>query len=201
MKIWYEDIGDFFNIDRLSEIDISTDKSFIQRLNNLFRVSIYVGLIMILITNSDAWILLPLVTSALVYILYENHINRHNKEGYRSSSSDYITSSEGKRCLRPTKNNPFMNITIDDYYNRPDRPQACPVEEVKDEIDKYMDSMYHELDDVYNRRSADRHFYTMPSTTIPGDQNAFATWLYRIDGETCKEGGEFKCKYYNRNLM
>lgn len=200
MKIWYEDPSDFFNIDRLSEVSINKDESLIQHLNNVFRASIYAGLFMVLVTNSDAWILLPCMTGILVYVLYRIHVRKSDTEGYRSDTSDYTTSTNGQRCLRPTKNNPFMNITIDDYYNRPDRPQACPVEEVKDEIEKHMDSLYHELDDVYNRRSADRHFYTMPSTTIPGDQNAFATWLYRIDGETCKEGGELKCKYYSRNL-
>ena len=31
------------------------------------------------------------------------------------------------------------------------------------------------------------------STTVPNDQGAFANWLYRIPGKTCKEGGREAC--------
>jgi hypothetical protein len=34
----------------------------------------------------------------------------------------------------------------------------------------------------------------MPSTTIPNDQHSFQNWLFRIPGQSCKEGNNRACK-------
>jgi hypothetical protein len=38
------------------------------------------------------------------------------------------------KCYEPVKNNPFMNYTIGDLMDNPDRLQACDYDDVKDKI-------------------------------------------------------------------
>ena len=36
---------------------------------------------------------------------------------------------------------------------------------------------YRDPNDIYNRISSERQFYTTPNTTVPNDQTGFAKWL------------------------
>ena len=70
--------------------------------------------------------------------------------------------------------NPLM------YESRQKAP-ACPIENKKiakkaDQI--FQQTMFKDVDDVWNRRTNSRQFYTMPSTTFPNNQKAFAKALY-----------------------
>jgi hypothetical protein len=50
------------------------------------------------------------------------------------------------------------------------------------------------VDDLFNRNTSQRQFYTTPVTTIPNDQTGFARWLYKLP-ETCKENQSNCLKY------
>jgi hypothetical protein len=102
--------------------------------------------------------------------------------------------NKDKKCVMPTKDNPFMNFLLSDYMDNPDRPEACnAVLENEDEIDninmdttdKFNDNLYRNLNDLFDRKNSQRQFYTVPVTTLPNDQKSFAEWLYKIP-ETCK---------------
>lgn len=77
-------------------------------------------------------------------------------------------------CVGPTSDNPFMNVTHADYY-RPDRPAACTA---ADPEPFFRSNLYENEQDVVNSRALRRPFYTLPVTTIPNDQAAFAASLY-----------------------
>ena len=96
----------------------------------------------------------------------------------------------------PTSRNPFMNILLDEYKYHPDRPPAAPVShpDVEQVMDDYFRIQWHsDPTDVYGKKQSQRQFITQPSTSIPNDQGAFANWLYKIPGKTCKEGGRQAC--------
>mgnify|MGYP001363219000 CR=1 FL=1 len=83
-----------------------------------------------------------------------------------------------KDCTQPIKKNPYMNPLM--YENRAKAP-ACPIEnkEIAQKADElFQGQVYKDIDDVWNRRTSSRQFYTMPSTTFPNNQKGFATWLY-----------------------
>ena len=70
-----------------------------------------------------------------------------------------------------------------------DRPAGClsTDKEIKKEIDTQFNyNNFRDVDDLFVRGNSQRQFYTMPSTTIPNDQDGFAKWLYKLP-ETCKE--------------
>ena len=102
----------------------------------------------------------------------------------------------------PTKDNPFMNIQLDDYENNINRESVIKEkiqfdEELAKNIDKNFDNkLYKNFDDIYDRNNSKRQFYTTAITKIPNNQKKFANWLYNTN-KTCKEGNGFQC---NMNL-
>lgn len=96
----------------------------------------------------------------------------------------------------PTSRNLFMNVLLDEFKYNPNRPEAAPVNNmtVKQTIDDYFRvQWFSDPTDVFGKNQSQRQFITQPSTTVPNDQGAFANWLYRIPGKTCKEGGREAC--------
>jgi hypothetical protein len=91
----------------------------------------------------------------------------------------------------PTAANPFMNILISEISDNPYRKPAADVQgvAVRAELDDYFNTMFaRDPGDVFNRTQSQRQWVTMPSTTVPNDQESFANWLYRAPGRTYKEG-------------
>jgi len=96
----------------------------------------------------------------------------------------------------PTARNLFMNVLLDEIKYNPGRPEAAPVDEptVKQTMDDYFRvQWFSDPTDVFGKNQSQRQFVTQPSTTVPNDQGAFADWLYKIPGKTCKEGGREAC--------
>ena len=107
---------------------------------------------------------------------------------WKKDFSELTESFESKKdteCRPPSLNNPFMNVLLSD-----DRTvdEACKyTKETRAQIDSAFNSnLYQDVDDVYGTNNSQRQFYTMPSTTIPNNQDQFAKWLYKT-GPTCKE--------------
>jgi len=94
------------------------------------------------------------------------------------------------KCRKPTKDNPFMNVPVHDFVKGEDDIPACEqTEEIKREInDNFYKDLYRNQDDLFEKKNSERQFFTMPSTTTPNDQIAFAKWCYSTP-DTCKETG------------
>jgi hypothetical protein len=96
----------------------------------------------------------------------------------------------------PTASNPFMNLLVSDYKNKPNKPAALsnsnPI--IKQGLDDYFRTQwYSDPTDVFGKTQSQRQFITMPSTSIPNDRESYQNWLYKIPGKTCKEGGREAC--------
>ena len=98
----------------------------------------------------------------------------------------------------PTAANPFMNVLISEISSNPKRSPAASVQEprVQSELDTYFDTMFYaDPGDAFGHTQSQRQFVTMPSTTIPNDQESFQDWLYRTPGQSCKEGNLAACNF------
>jgi hypothetical protein len=61
-------------------------------------------------------------------------------------------------------------------------------------------NVFFNLNDLYDRKSSDRVFYTVPGGSVPNDQDAFAKWCYNLPA-TCQEGNGLACiKKYHEDL-
>jgi hypothetical protein len=92
------------------------------------------------------------------------------------AAMDYYTMQGPAR--KPTDNNPFMNVPIDDY----DAPQNYSKAE-PDCGEECQQSFYKRLfrtpdDALWSRQASERQFYTMPVSSVPNEQTKFAEWLY-----------------------
>lgn len=155
----------------------------------------FVSFIASLIFRNIAYILFGLIICIfLFYIyLYNQEIKIKTKEGLDINDTDII---DNKLCIKPTKENPFMNPSLLNKTNL--NYQSCNFQnkKIKTEMNDFFKTpVFKDVIDLYDRKFSERQFYTVPATTIPNEQDKFAKWLYGRE-KTCKENNGEKC-YYN----
>jgi hypothetical protein len=152
-----------------------------EQLNAIFRFSVYFSIVVAVIKQDGRVLFFGVFVGLFTFLLtfYED-----KKNGVREgllNNLDIRYDRKQRACSMPTKENPFMNVLISDYDEFPNKPKACNIvnKEVKKSIKEYSnDDVYRDIDDVFNRNTGDRQFYTSPVTTIPNAQGDFAHWVY-----------------------
>jgi hypothetical protein len=130
----------------------------------------------------------------------ENNSDKTNLiEAFDNYGSAPVPNDEGKGpCNKPSpsNDNPFMNINlITSNRTQNAAPLSYNKPELKELIDeKFNHDLFRDVSSVFGKRNSQRQFYTVPSTTIPNNQTAFAKWCYNT-GSTCKED-TIKCAPY-----
>lgn len=78
----------------------------------------------------------------------------------------------------PTKDNPFMNTTVD-QFGKPQPPPPAEYKDVQTQMrDAFNDGLFRNLDDVYEMENSQRQFYTLPTAGNVPDTQKFAEFLY-----------------------
>jgi hypothetical protein len=167
----------------------------VERLNAATRFILYTMAILYLINRDIRVIYLGLtVIMVMASMLLAGGI----KEAMRPASFEeegvrFNATTPGQLCEQPTKDNPMANVLITDYTDNPKRPAACYYPMVKDKVKAFLsENVPKDQADVYSSRNQSyRAFYSMPSTTIPNDQGAFARAAYGpvVDKVCRSEGG------------
>jgi hypothetical protein len=144
-----------------------------QKLNAIARLAIYYIIIISIFGLDSRWISIGITLLVVTYFM--------------GKSEDFSTET---KCTKPTANNPFMNFTVGDLMENPERSKACPFSEYRDEQLKLFNSNnpYLTTNDLWGKLITDRNFYTMPSTQVVNDQEGFAKFLLN-DGSKCKSKG------------
>lgn len=202
--IWYKDFNNFLDTNTILDVVPTEKMTFTEKLNTLFRFSIYASIILYAITNNSKSFILTIIFGGITYALYNTETKEHLQllndiDDVDNNGKKKSLKQLKKDCTVPTKNNPFMNVLINEYEENPKRKKACFInKQVGEYVDKYFnEDLYRSVDDIYQKNASERQYYTMPSTEIPNEQDKFAKWLYGIDGKTCKEGNALKCKYFS----
>ena len=180
-------------------------------LNSLTRFAVYLSVLFAVIRVELIWLLVGVVVAAFsaatwTYMQDTGAV----REQFASSlteapikvpaDGDYTPDIIGSTDrTSPSAANPFMNVLLteisDNPYREPAKNVACDA--VRNELDLYFQTMFaSDPGDVFQKTQNQRIWVTQPSTTIPNDQGAFADWLYRVPGQTCKEGNQAACTYY-----
>lgn len=90
----------------------------------------------------------------------------------------------------PTLNNSMGNVLLSDYVDNPDRPAAAWYPSMRAEVQ----NTWSQIHPFERQRDAERNFYTMPSSTIPNDQAAFAYGAYgKPFAPKCHDQGGAAC--------
>ena len=102
---------------------------------------------------------------------------------------DEMINQQKNTCRMPTKDNPMMNLNINDYNNG-SPPVACNADDVEVKDDMYVTfnhDLFRDVDELWERENNSRQFYTTPNHGVPNNQVEFAKWLYQLpDTAICK---------------
>jgi hypothetical protein len=184
---WSDSIYVLYKNDKLKQFFPKKNMTLEERLNSIVRLSLYISVIVALYSKNYQYIYIFFIALILTYLIYKNRYNAYN---------DYFldyTNNLVHKYIEPTKNNPFMNISLDDYSKNPNRESISKKKNVNKEIqNKFNIDLYKDFSDVFEKQNSQRQFYTTPVTTIPNKQNEFAKWLYGKD-KSCKEGNPEQC--------
>lgn len=173
---WAEDPSILFHKDRVIEFLPVSDHTEEEFYNAFVRFSLYAGVLIFIFSRNYLLLgTLPFMVACCTFYCY-----------YRTKEYTNPYDDELFPCTRPTTQNPVMNVMLDDIHANPPKKKACDVNHVGKKIDEILDkTVYKNSFDIMGDEFRNRHFYTMPNSTVPNDQTDFGEWLYKIP-DTCK---------------
>lgn len=162
-KIWYRDLKAAFGKDNAHRFVPLRTMNLTQQLNACFRLAVYYSVVTTLLTRNVAHMTVVAIAAVVTIAIHE-------------LSGTETFSAAGTPCEKPTKGNPYMNVTLADLEKRTLRAAACDPgsDAVKSSIAD-LDTMPL-TDGPYENRGS--RWYTMPVTTAANDQDGFARALY-----------------------
>ena len=187
---WLDNISELMNPIIIPDINMTIE----EKINAIIRAIIFVGLICTLIFNDTRYILFIIIIM-IVSILIINYQYDKNKKIEKYLDLNDLDIVDNKKCIKPTENNPFMNPNILTTKKGNQEYGACSIhnKNINKNINKYFyEKIFRNADDIYDKSTLDRQFYTVPSTTIPNNREKLGDWLYNR-GPSCKEGNGSKC--------
>jgi hypothetical protein len=184
MKAWFDEPQQLISADQVAQFWPTSEQTPEDRVNAASRFVIYVCCIIYLIRRDPRVFVLGATVLGVIYVLYKSKMVKET----------YGISTEGAMCQMPTWDNPMGNVLITDFTDAPNRLEACYYPTVKPFVQSYTsDRIPYDSGrsrtalPKYLRNGMDRQFVSNPVTKIPGDQTAFAEWLYGPkNGPMCK---------------
>ena len=168
------------------------NQSAADRVNATTRFVVYATCILYLIRRDIRVFILGMTAVGVLYVMERSNMIKEGRVRPTKTTSEYSS-----QCQVPTKDNPMGNVLMSDFNDRPDRPSACDVSTVNDDINSILFERIpygptrsrSSMPDV-QRNAYARQFVTSPVSSIPGDQTEFAEWLYgEKNAPMCKSDG------------
>lgn len=194
-EFWTENYNVLFEKDKIFLFIPTDNMTLIEKLNAIFRLSIILSIALYLFTSNYNYLYILILVGLFTYFIYyyqkenvEIYMNSMVDDKYNEMQEDLIKQEDTKSNVKPTINNPFMNINlITSDKTKEKAPSSWNSDDLKDKIEeKFGYNLYRDVSDLYGKSNSQRQYYTAPSTTIPNNQTGFAKWLYG-QGPTCKE--------------
>jgi hypothetical protein len=168
--------------------------SFRDKLMAIVNLVIFVSVILTLIFKNLVFILIGLSILIIIFFIYiyddKVKIDMNEKMSNRN-----LAIIDNKICVKPSLENPFMNPSIIDYFNKNNNIKACDYDNktIEENVNSFFgDKVYKDINDIYGKSFSERQFYTVPASTIPNDRKSYEDWLYHRD-KTCKENNGIQC--------
>jgi hypothetical protein len=155
---------------------------------------IFITIITTLIFKNLVFILVGLSLIIIIFFIYV-YDEKLKIDTNEKLSNRNLTLIDNKICVKPSLENPFMNPSIIDYFNKNNNIKACDYDNkmIEENVNNYFKSnVYKDVNDIYERNFSERQFYTVPASTIPNDRKSYEQWLYHRD-KTCKENNGIQC--------
>ena len=142
------------------------NRSMNDNFNRCSRFLLLIGAIMSILTGNIAYLLFSILLLYLCGYMYKNYggfvFSRFNNEN----------------CQNPTPENPMANVLLSDYKNAIEKKPACKYDDVKNQINNSLYDAFNVDENDFNwKNNSQRQFFSMPSTTIPNDRDAFLDFV------------------------
>jgi len=188
MTFWIYDYTILFQKDVWPTDTMTSD----EKLNAISRFVILLSLLGLVLTQSIRFLWIGVATLLIITMYHNAEVT---KEAFTPETSRTV----------PTQKNPLMNVLLPEINGNPNRGKALAhnpktekkiMEKVKKGLDpRIYRGTNNELDLEYSMRQ----FYTNPSTTVPNNQEEFATFCYG-DMISGKEGNPVALARHNPRL-
>jgi hypothetical protein len=176
-QFWLNNPKNLINKKNFSVFVPYQNQTFDEKLNAITRFCIYFIILILLTTKNLTWIGLAL--SCIFFIIY------------LQKTEQFKELRKPPKCTMPTRDNPFMNFTMGDFIENPERTEACDIldKKVNQVAKKHFNfNLYKNSFDIFDREINKRPWITMPVTQAVNKQTEFAEWLYGDMGH-CKSAG------------
>lgn len=185
VSFWTDDISVLYGRD-YAQIIPTSNMTSIEKLNAIARFAFCYTILCICMKKSDQWLILGVFMIFMTIVVHHWGDDKH-KEKEKFSGK--------KKCRKPTKDNPFMNPSVNDYGTDNYDVQAANVddEDIKDDIKmSFSEDLFMNAEDLFDKKNSERQFFTIPSK-VPPNQKDFAEWCYgygarpscKVDQGTC----------------
>ena len=183
------------------------------KLNAISRLIIILTVVGVMFSKSIRIIVTGAVTLGIIIFLHYTK-SKNSKEDIKANLHEAFTNPQVYKAMQTefkpaSTENPMGNVALPEIQYNPKRQPAPPafnpaVEENINEKTKRMvqktsfpndpevvDKLFKDLGDDFMFDRSMRNFYTTPNTkVVPGDQKAFAEFLYG-DMQSCKDGDPY----------
>ena len=190
-RFWLYDPSILLKKDKMFNFLPKDNTSLANKLNAVTRTVIVLTTLGYLSTKSINMIVSGIVTLIVIVALYKTK-NKESKVDLKEGLANLNIEKLASTLTKPNIDNPYMNFMMNDYVDNPDKKPSLPLfnEKVKKMVDesviKNVDPrLFKDLGDSMNFDAFSRNFHTMPNSTNPNDQKAFAEFCY---------GGMTSCK-------
>lgn len=167
MSFWYSDPSILFSRDTWYVFVPTATMTVTEALNAVVRFSTYLS-VLLFVTTLDPLYLLIIPLVMLVTIFLNGWFPQARK-----ITESFVSSYIGEERTRPTPDNPFMNASLADILDKPNRPPAADVTQldVRDQVNKAFtmtSNLYMDTTDVFDLVQAQRNFHTVPEDDHAG---------------------------------
>ena len=207
-QFWYKNITELVNKKYIANIIPKGDMLIGAKLNAITRLVTLLTIVGFAMTRSFRIIISWCITLLALVIVFKLKAREEMlgflKKGIREGFGSIEDKEEMARThTLPTALNPFMNVTIPEIGDKPERNPAMTAadKDVSDEIRKAVrksinpelePKLFQDLGDNMIFDNSLRNFHTMPNTSVMNDQAGFAQFCYG-DMKSCKEGNIEAC--------
>jgi len=216
-SIWLKDPTILLKQDQLKNIWPVATMTAAEKVNAVSRLIILLSMVGYLLTLSPKIFYIAFITLAIISLLYFVQPNKYLKrrpEGfsnqlpgvYPSFTNPAVYEATKEAYVKPTDNNPLMNVLIPEIYYDPKRKPAAPSfnptveKEINRSVQNFIGKKFHDKNidkklfhDLGDQMELDRSMLPWTATAntqVPNDVKAYRDYLYG-DMISGKEGNPF----------
>ena len=164
---WYTEPSVLFSKDTWYTFVPQPNMSVKAALNAVVRFAVYLSVLLVL-TSRDPLYLLFVPTVMFATIVLESWFPKTKK-----IMETFVSSYEGEDRTQPESDNPFMNPSLADILDKPERPRAADITDVgvRDKVNAAFaqtSNLYMDTTDVFDLVQGQRNFHTVPEDDHAG---------------------------------